>query len=147
MQLIFTKLGGKHDELRIERDGQGSQTLACPKQGIIPHDMIHYAVETSLSHRGFLGLMADGQAATFATAGGVSEESIERLVEVFQAEMWGGRVATEAFFVTYEEACGARGHAAVPVSAEEVEAIRARLDQLTVDWSAVPTNGSLTLNL
>jgi len=96
MQLIFTKLGGKHDELRIERDGQGSQTLACPKQGIIPHDMIHYAVETSLSHRGFLGLMADGQAATFATAGGVSEESIERLVEVFQAEMWGGRVATEA---------------------------------------------------
>jgi len=147
MRLIFTKLGGKHDELRIERGGQAPQTLACPKQGIIPHDMVHYAVETSLSHRGFLGLVADGQAATYATAGGVSEESIERLVEVFQAEMWGGRVATEAFLVTYEEACGARGHAAVPVSAGEVEAIRARLDQLTADWSAVPTNGSLTLNL
>jgi hypothetical protein len=147
MRLIFTKRGGKHDELVIERDDRDPETLSCPKQGIIPHDMVHYAVESSLSHRGFLGLVADGQAAAFATAGGDSEEAIERLVEVFQAEMWGGRVAATDLLATYEQACGDRGHAAVPISPADVDAIRIRLDQLTADWSAVPLNESLTLDM
>ena len=147
MRLTFTKRNGKHDELLIERDGQSPETLACPKQGIIPHDMVHYAVESSLSHPGFLGLVANGQAAAFTTAGGEAEEAIERLVEAFQAEMWGGRVPAAALLATYEQACDARGHATVPVSAADVEAIRSRLEQLTADWSAVPTNASLTFNL
>jgi hypothetical protein len=147
MRLIFTKRNGKNDELSIERDGQSPETLACPKQGIIPHDMVHYAVESSLSHQGFLGLVANGQAATFATAGGEVEEAIERLVEVFQAEMWGVRVPTADLLATYEQACDARGHGAIPVSATEIKAIRDRLEQLTADWSAIPTNASLTLNL
>jgi len=53
----------------------------------IPHDMVHYAVESVLTHRGFLGLVGDGQGAGFTTTGGDSEEAIERLVESFQAEM------------------------------------------------------------
>ena len=147
MRLIFTKRNGKHDELLIERDGQSPETLACPKQGIIPHDMVHYAVESSLSHQGFLSLVANGQAATFTTAGGEIEEAIERLVEVFQAEMWGVRVPTAALLATYEQACDARGHVAVPISEADVEVIRNRLAQITADWSAVPMNASLTFNL
>jgi hypothetical protein len=147
MRLIFTKRGGKHDDLAIERDGRERETLSCPKQGIIPHDMVHFAVESALSHRGFLGLVADGQPAAFATTGGDAEEAIERLVEVFQAEMWGGRVAAADLLATYEQACGDRGHPSVPISPVDVEAIRTRLDQLTADWSAVPLNGSLTLEM
>ena len=147
MRLIFTKRGGKHDELAILRDDRAPETLSCPKQGIIPHDMVHYAVESALSHRGFLGLVADGQAAGFATAGGDSEEAIERLVEVFQAEMWGGRVSATDLLATYEQACGDRGHAIAPILPADVDAIRARLDQLSADWSAVPLNGSLTLDM
>jgi hypothetical protein len=147
MRLIFTKRSGKHDELAIERDDGRSETLSCPKQGIIPHDMVHFAVESVLSHRGFLGLVADGQAAAFTTAGGDSEEAIERLVEGFQAEMWGGRVSATDLLDTYEQACGDRGHAAVPISLADVDAIRTRLDQLSADWLAVPLNGSLALDM
>ena len=147
MRLTFTKLSGKYDDLAIERNGRSPEKLACPKQGIIPHDMVHFAVESTLSHGGFLGLVADGQAAAFTTVGGDSEEAIERLVEVFQAEMWGGRVPASELLATYEHACAARGHAAMPVSTADVEAIRERLDQLTEQWSQVPVNASLTLEM
>jgi len=147
MRLTFTKRGGKHDELLIERQGRPPETIACPKQGIIPHDMVHYAVESILAHQGFLSLVAEGQAAGFATTGGASEEAIERLVETFQAEMWGGRVPAADLLETYEHACDARGHAAVPVSPANVDAICARLDELSAEWAAVPVNGTLTLEL
>src|SRR6185369_2736197 len=100
MRLTFTKRDGKYDDLSIERSDGLRETIRCPKQGIIPHDMVHYAVERTLAHGGFLGLVADGQAAVFATAGGDSEEAIERLVESFQAEMWGGRVPAEDLLAT-----------------------------------------------
>lgn len=147
MRLTFTKRSGKYDDLAIDRDDRDRETLSCPKQGIIPHDMVHYAVESSLSHRGFLRLVADGQPAAFATMGGDSEEAIERLVEAFQAEMWGGRVSAADLLATYEQACGDRGHPAVPITSAEVEAVRTRLDQLTAMWAAVPVHGSLTLEM
>jgi hypothetical protein len=147
MRLTFTKRGGKYDDLCVERDGRAAETIECPKQGIIPHDMVHYAVESTLSHSGFLGLLADGQAAAFTTVGGEAEEAMERLVEVFQAEMWGGRVSASELLGTYEHACSARGHPAVPVSAKDVDAIRDRLDQLTKAWSEVAVGGSLALEM
>jgi hypothetical protein len=109
--------------------------------------MVHYAVEGVLSHRGFLGLVADGEAAAYTTTGGDSEEAIERLVECFQAEMWGGRVSAEDLLATYEHACESRGHAAVPVSAEDITAIRGRLDELSEQWAEVEVNQSLTVEL
>ncbi len=145
MRLSFTKRDGKYDDLVIERPTAPVEAIRCPKQGIIPHDMVHYAVESTLAHGGFLGMVADGEAAGFATKGGDSEESVERLVECFQAEMWGGRVPAEELLATYKIACEARGHAAMPVSVEDVERVRATLDDLTARWSAVPLNGSLTL--
>ncbi|HYJ53192.1 MAG TPA: hypothetical protein VEW04_08460 [Allosphingosinicella sp.] len=147
MRLIFTKRGGKYDDLVIEREGQDPEKISCPKQGIIPHDMVHYAVESMLAHSGFLSLVAQGQSAGFTTAGGEAEEAVERLVENFQAEMWGGRVAAAELIGSYEHACGARGHPAAPVSVADVENIRARLDDLTARWAAVPLNASLTLEL
>jgi hypothetical protein len=147
MRMTFTKRDGKFDDLMIERPGRPPETIRNPKQGIIPHDMVHYAVESRLAHRGFLGLVADGEAAAFETQGGESEEAVERLVESFQAEMWGGRVPAAELLATYALACEARGHKAAPVSADDVEAIRATLDALTGEWAAVPVNGTLTVAL
>ena len=147
MRLTFTKRSGKYDDLVVERGGRPAEKIGCPKQGIIPHDMVHYAVESTLARSGFLALVADGQAAAFTTTGGDAEEAVERLVENFQAEMWGGRVSAEDLIVSYEQTCGARGHPAVPVSAADVERVRACLDDLTAKWSAVPVNGSLVLEL
>jgi len=39
----------------------------------------------------------------------------------------------------------ARGHPAAPVSAADVANVRARLDELTAKWAAVPVNASLTV--
>lgn len=145
MDLIFTKRGGKYDDLVIRRAGSADQAIACPKQGIIPHDMVHYAVESVLTQRGFLSLVKAGEAADYATQGGDGEEAIERLVETFQAEMWGGTVPAADLIATYEHACIARGHSASPVTPEDVAAIRARLSNLTARWSAVGVNETLAL--
>lgn len=147
MRLTFTKQSGKWDDLLIEREGLPPESVACPKQGIIPHDMVHYAVESTLG-AGFLNLLLmDGKPAGFATVGGEQEEAVERLVEVFQAEMWGGRVPAEDLLATYVHACGARGHGSVRVTREDVETIRQRLDHLTDRWAQVPVGGSLVLEL
>ena len=147
MRLTFTKCEGKYDSLLIERDGLPDETIACPKQGIIPHDMVHFAVESVLAARGFLAMLAEGQAAAFATVGGAPEEAVERLVETFQAEMWGGRVPSADLLATYEHACGARGHDFLPVSEADVEAIRARLDGLGEAWNALPVKATMVLEL
>lgn len=147
MRLTFTKRDGKYDDLAFDRTGGSPEMIRCPKQGIIPHDMVHYAVESALAHRGFLGMVADGEGASLTAKGGDSEDAIERLVECFQAEMWGGRVPAEDLVAAYEHACDARGHRAVPVSTDDVASIRAKLDDLTARWKAVPVNGSLTLEL
>ncbi|MES1986144.1 MAG: hypothetical protein V4461_14470 [Pseudomonadota bacterium] len=146
MRLTFTKRSGKYDDLHIARDGS-VETVACPKQGIIPHDMVHYAVESILAHRGFLTLVAEGQTAgPRMVLSGDSEEAIERLVETFQAEMWGGRVSADDVLATFRHACAARGHGAIPVSPDDIAAIRARIDTLTEEWTQLPVNGALTFS-
>lgn len=145
MRMTFTKGRGKYDDLRVEREGRAVEIIQCPKQGIIPHDMVHYAVESTLGHRGFLGMVADGAAAAFTTQGGAVEAAIERLVETFQAEMWGGRVPVADLMATYEHACAASGHAVAPVSVGDIDAVRARIEALSADWARVPVGGSLTV--
>ena len=147
MRLTFTKRAGKYDDLLIERICQAGSSIACPKQGIIPHDMVHYAIEGTLGAQGFLGLIADGRDAAYATRGGAPEEAVERLVEVFQAEMWGGRVPAAELIAVYEHACDAHGHPCIPLSPGDIDAVRCRLDQLSSDWSALSENGSLTLEM
>jgi hypothetical protein len=147
MRLTFTKRDGKYDDLRIDRRGRDSTTIQCPKQGIIPHDMVHFGVESTLAHRGFLSLLKEASTPGYEVRGGEEEEAIERLVECFQAEMWGDRVPAEDLLEAYSLACDARSHRPVSVSAEDVDAIRARLDDLTARWAMVPLNGSLVLEL
>lgn len=145
MDLLFVKRSGKFDELNIIRERGEPESISCAKQCIIPHEMVHYAVESILAYRGFLSLVKDGEPATFATIGGDSEEAIERLVETFQAEMWSGRVSAINLIATYEHACEARGHNVLAISHDDVDAIRNRLDELSRRWSAVAVNEPLKL--
>lgn len=147
MNLTFVKRSGKFDDLTIARADGTRETIQCPKQGIIPHDTVHYAVESVLAARGFLSLVSEGQSASFGTSGHDDEEAIERLVETCQAEMWGGRVPAPDFIAAYENACAARGNAISPVSLSDVAAVRARLDALTQQWADVAINDGLTLSL
>ncbi|GAN61456.1 hypothetical protein ACI01nite_22760 [Acetobacter cibinongensis] len=145
MELTFVKCSGKYDGLTIVRHDGTTDSIACPKQRIIPHEMVHYAVESVLSNRGFLSLIREGQSAAFTTGGEDSSEAIERMVETFQAELWGERASAADLISTYEHACEARGHSIATVSADDVEAIRDRLSELTLQWDSLPQNGALTV--
>jgi hypothetical protein len=90
MQLIFTKGPGKYDKMEVIRDGVLAESIECPKQGIIPHDMVHYAVESTLHRRGFIVRVLDGQASSFRMEAEPESDGVERLVEVFQADGWSG---------------------------------------------------------
>ena len=85
MRLVFTKGAGKHDTMTVVRDGLADAVVDCPKQGIIPHDMVHYAVESVLHACGFLGRVAAGEAADFRMAAQAESDGGERLVEVSRA--------------------------------------------------------------
>jgi hypothetical protein len=145
MRLVFTKGPAKYDWLDLMRDdGSTAPRIDCPKQGIIPHDMVHYAVESVLDARGFLGGIAEG-ARPMLQKGGLSEEAVERLVETIQAEAWSGPADTGEMIALYHLTCEARGHAGVPVDAAAIDAIRALVADLDMRWRAVPVGGTLAL--
>ena len=45
MKLIFTRARASTTSWTCSATTVSFEQVACPKQGIIPHDMVHYAVE------------------------------------------------------------------------------------------------------
>jgi len=147
MRLVFTKGAGKNDRLEmIHADGR-SEWLDCPKQGIIPHDMVHYAVESVLGARGFIARVAAGEAAAFTMEGGRESDGVERLVEALQGDGWSGGTAPAGEVLDlYRVTCEARACPMLPVDAAAIDAIRERIAELTVAWNSVPVGGTLALD-
>ena len=149
MRLTFTRLAGKMDLLVITRADGTSSRVDCPKQGMIPHDMVHYAVEKHVASDGFLTRVAAGAGLGFADGQAESAEPVERLVEAMQADTWSNGGASDVIELIdlYRLSCEARGHAALPIGADDIAAIRADMADLAARWAAVPLNGSLELRL
>jgi hypothetical protein len=148
LQLIFTKGSGKYDRMDVVRDGVVSGTIQCPKQGIIPHDMVHYAVESTLHKRGFISRTLEGEAASFQMEAEPESEGVERLVEVFQADGWSGwKSAPTDMLDLYATTCNARQCEPLNLEARDIEAVRQRILELTAQWEALPVGKALTLQL
>ena len=149
VKLIFTKGAGKLDRLEIMAVDGPRPPIDCPKQGIIPHDMVHFAVEDEVTTPGFLGLIAGGCDGGFRLGlDDAAAQSVERLVEMFQGEGWsGGPMADADFIALYRVTCEERGDTPLPISGATIAAIRARIADLTAQWAAVPVGGSLVLTL
>lgn len=146
MQLVFTKGTGKHDRMDVIRPGAPVESIDCPKQGIVPHDMVHYAVESTLHRRGFIGRVLEGEATSFQMQGDAQSDSMERLVEVFQADGWSGWNSAPADMLDlYLVTCRARECAPLSARAVDIEAVRGRLLELTEQWQSIATGASLTL--
>lgn len=146
MELVFTKGRGKYDRMAVLRPGVPADTLDCPKQGIIPHDMVHYAVESTLHRRGFIGRVHNGEPVAFQMQGDAESDGVERLVEVFQADGWSGWNTPPADMLDlYQVTCRARACAPLPVRVDDVDAIRSRLLELTARWEPLAAGESLTL--
>ena len=148
MKLIFTKGAGKYDHMDVVRDGAPAERVDCPKQRIIPHDMVHYAVEHTLQTRGFLGRVKEGEAAVFQMQSEATSDGVERLVEVIQGDAWsGGQSSARDLVELYEVTCSARQCPTLPVGEAEVDAIRAEIARLDSAWQALPVGGRLELVL
>jgi hypothetical protein len=147
MRISFTKGTGKFDQMRIERNGK-IETIDCPKQRIIPHDMVHFAVESTLHKRGFLGRVRDGEAANFEMGAEAESDSVERLVEVFQGDAWSGGTSTpEDMIDLYHVTCTARACEPLSLTVEDMVCVRERINELDRQWQAIAPGQSLILEL
>lgn len=147
MEITFTKCPGKYDQMRVVRGGV-VETIDCPKQRIIPHDMMHYAVESTLQRRGFLGRVCEGEPAMFRMAPDAESDGIERLVEVFQGDAWsGGDASPEDMLDLYRVTCTARECPALPVTADDIVSVRETIGELDAQWQALAIGESMRLQL
>ncbi len=160
MKLLATKRGkaDKYDALRcIRRDGSEA---ACdmPRQGILPHDLVHYVVESALRYRhGFLGLVAGGadiqsvlEIVHDPASRAIADEAThtEAIVESLQAQLWSGAFDRELFVEGVRGACAARGRAMPELSAIDAgEALFRHALELNTRWQQVPFHGSLELDM
>ena len=146
MKLVFFKRAGKIDVMEVVRSGQPSELVDCPKQGIIPHDMVHYAVEHTLGARGFLARVAKGESATFQMQGAAQSDAVERLVEVFQGDAWSGGTSPASDLIDmYRVTCNARSCPMLDVDEAAISEVREVIADLTKKWQAVPVGGLLEL--
>lgn len=147
MEITFIKGPGKYDQMRVVRDGV-VETIDCPKQRIIPHDMVHYAVECVLRKRGFLGRVRDGEPANFQMDPDPQSDGVERLVEVFQGDAWsGGNATPEDMLDLYRVTCVARECPTLPLSAEDIVSVRDRIKELDAQWQALAIGESMRLRM
>jgi hypothetical protein len=160
MRLIATRhgKGDKHDTLRcIRRDGSHAETL-MPRQGILPHDLVHYVVESALRYRhGFLGLVAAGADITAVMVDlhdphnrRIADEATfaEAIVESLQAQLWSGAFDLEAFAEGVRGACAQRGRNEPDLSG--IDPKRELYDavlELNGRWQQVPFHGQLELEM
>jgi hypothetical protein len=146
MRLVFIKCAGKYDRLDVFQDGGEPSSIPCPKQRIIPHDMIHYAVEATLGKRGFLARIRGGEAVSFYMQQEAESDSVERLVEVFQGDGWsGGNSDPRDLINLYRVTCEARGCAPMALDEDAVLAVRRVIEQLSAQWESVAVGGRLSL--
>lgn len=146
MQLIFTKGSGKYDQMDVVRAGHDIESIQCPKQRIIPHDMVHYAVESTLQKRGFLARVRDGEAATFQMQAEAESDAVERLVEVIQGDAWSGSTSQlDDMLDLYQVTCRARECPCLTITAADIAAIRECVADLTTQWGTVVVGSTLVI--
>lgn len=164
MRITITK-EANGDRIDIAR-ADGSQAVThFPRKGPTPHDAVHYLVERDCDlKRAFWGLVADGLPPEgiqdMAKAGGhasakradVPDESLiellqaERLVECFEATLWGGQLDLPAFRSVAETACDS-SHVPLPaISDETIASIHAEVVALARRWGSAYAGETLELD-
>jgi hypothetical protein len=147
VEITFIKGSGKYDRMRVLRGGVVEE-IDCPKQRIIPHDMVHYAVEYTLQKRGFLSRVRDGESANFQMLSEPLSDGVERLVEVFQGDAWsGGNTTPQDMLDLYRVTCAARKCPMLPITAEDIDSVRDKIMQLDSQWQSLAVGDSMRLSL
>jgi hypothetical protein len=164
MRITITK-GEREDRIEAVRPDGSCVRASFPHKGPIPHDFIHFYVESGLAiPDAFWGMVAAGkhpeEIAGIAKAAGhasasravVPDDSIvgliqaERVVECFEADLWsGGESSPEAIRDMIAVACGQSLVPPLEATDEAIQGVRSRLSELRDRWSAAPAGNCLVL--
>jgi len=160
MKLIAEKRSktDKYDVLRFVRNNGSCTDALMPRQGILPHDLVHYVVESALPLRhGFLSLLARGADAQFVMESvhdkanpHVETEAVqaEAIVEGLQAQLWSGAFDEQAFLDGAAAACTARNKPPFDFSRLALDLKAALYDRalaLHQQWHSAPYYSTLSL--
>ena len=162
MKVEITK-GTDRDWIEIFRDQNSTEKTSFPKKGAIPHDAVHFIVETELELRnGFWGMIADGVRAAdiqdiakkaghasaararLPDANIVELLQAERLVECFEADIWSGSDDVELFQDIARAACESSFVPDMQISADTILAIRSQLKKFEARWTGAPIGHTVT---
>ena len=157
MKLTARKSGksDKLDLLRCERPDGSHTSVSMPRQGILPHDLIHYVVEHTLGYRhGFLGEVAKGADIAFAmqmshdlaqAAPSPELAHAEAIVESLQAQLWSGTFDAAMFDEGVASACAVRDCAPPVLAPGAGKQLYDAVIVLGQRWQALPFHTALTL--
>ncbi len=160
--LRFTVGSDKTDHLEFVLDGRPFVKIASPKQGIIPHDMVHFAIECSFPFEGFIQLVFRGHEPgklmevmhgfvpklppkppnEYSTNSWLTES----LVEAMQALLWSKEATFEGFEYAYSKACEARNISPEPILELDFDRCRKLTSELTIQWMALRAQETLELS-
>ncbi len=143
----------------VRRDGTSTWQRQLGKVGLVfpPHDLTHYAVETTLGYRrGFFGLVADGwQIDDFAAPWPrgplpVDALEVETIVGFFDMERLSGAEMPAVDFNEHAArfVAGRRAGAAAPIQPlddGELARVRAVRDELLTRWLAIDAGATMEL--
>lgn len=160
VRLTFRKgAHGKKNSVVIE-SGRGKLVIKTWEHGIIPHELVHYAVESVFGElRGFLRLIGEGRdiAEIEGRKGGLPAAYIECLVGAFQYELWGSAAADDETFLRNFRDFTARHTEMFPVAeffefvpdAGRIGTCRQMLRDLTREWESLSADAALgrTMNI
>ena len=162
MKIEITK-GQNHDDIRITRDDGSVAHTTFPKKGHFPHDAVHVVVEDALGlNNAFWGMIAKGKhpeeiQALAKEAGHASAKrarepdpsiiellQAERIVECFEAELWGAPADLDTLQGIVDAACASSIVPTIALEEETVAQIRTRLAALNKEWLAAAQGKTLS---
>jgi hypothetical protein len=158
MKLIAEKRSSsdRYDVLRMVRNNGSCTETLMPRQDVLPHDLLHYVVESALPLRqGFLSQLALGHEAEPLTravhdpanrALAPEAAQAEAIVEQLQQQLSAGRFDLDAFLDAAARACAVRAQPPFDFSAYDVRScLYERALALHRQWSTAPWFSTLSL--
>ena len=152
ISITFHKRKEPHekDTIVIAR-GEVCHIIRAWNQGIIPHEMVHYAVEALWPLRGFLRLTAAGptpEELTDLSLVGAEAVQAEALTNAWQYELLGIVPATNELFISNLASSMAKHNLMPPViTEEEIGQGRELLRELSQRWNELMPGQALVFSL
>ena len=160
MEIRITK-GTACDRIEVRRSDGSVVGTDFPKKGPVPHDVVHFFVESELGVvEGFWGMVASGRhpeeiqdIAKVAGHPSASRPSApdpaivpivqaERIVECFEADLWSGGGDSQTFRDVVQAGCEQSLVSVLPISDGAIDRIRGQLTDFRARWSTLAVGDS-----